>query len=138
MARTVRDVLRRDFIRVSPDDAPEDVLRIMTMARVRTLPVVAAGRIRGFVDHRDLALAALGLGSGAQAAFDSIASFVRPARPVSPEAPLPEAARQMIGEQLPCLVAADEDDGSVLGLVTETDLLRAAYGAPRPSARDDR
>lgn len=136
MTRVVRDLLRRDFIQVSPDETPEEVLRLMTMARVRTLPVIRAGRIRGFVDHRDLALAALGLDPDRdQSSLDGIAAFVRPARPISPDAPLPEVARRMIGERLPCLVAADETDGSVLGLVTESDLLREAFARP-PAAPD--
>lgn len=133
MPRVVRDLLRRDFIHVSPDETPEEVLRLMTMARVRTLPVIRAGRVHGFVDHRDLALAALGLdGEAAQSSLDDIAAFVRPVAPVSPDAPLPEVARRMIGERRPCLVAADEPDGVVLGLVTESDLLREAYGRERP------
>jgi len=133
MDRVVRDLMRRDFIRVSPDAAVRDVLRLMAMARVRALPVILADRLAGLVAHRDLALAALGLGDRPADAATPVAPFVRPVEPVSTDAPLSEAARRMIGEGAPCLVAADEaEDGPrVVGLLTEGDLLREAY---RPRA----
>ena len=119
--------MRRDFIRISPDEDAAAVLQLMAMARVRALPVVEAGRTCGFVAHRDLARAALARAG----AVGPVASFVRPVEPVSPEALLSEAARRMLGAELPCLVAAEGAEGEqhVVGLVTEGDLLRVAYRA---------
>ena len=128
MAR-VRDLMRRDFIRVSASEDPASVFRLMGMARVRALPVLDGPRLAGMVCHRDLARAALG--EAASFSGRSLAPFVRAVAPVSSDAPLAEAARRMVGEETPCLAAAEPDGGAVVGLVTEGDLLRAAY---RPSA----
>ncbi|MEE9607770.1 MAG: CBS domain-containing protein [Myxococcota bacterium] len=44
---------------------------------------------------------------------------------VAPEATLPEAAERMVDCKIGCLPVVDAD-GTLVGLVTETDLLRAA------------
>jgi len=126
MSRRVRDVMRSDFIRVSPDEAAADVLRLMSMARVRVLPVVLAGRCAGMVRHGDLARAAL---AAAGRLTGPVGRFVRTVDPLSPNAPLSEAARRMLDEATPCLPASEEgrDEAPLLGLVTEGALLRAAY-----------
>jgi len=136
MNRLVRDLMRPDFIRISPAESVLSVMQLMSMARVRALPVVEEGRVRGLVAHRDLASAVLGLTGRAIDAAARVERFVQPVAPVSPEAPLPEAARRMVAESIPCLVAAlgDEEHGQeVVGLLTEGDLLREAYRASRAS-----
>lgn len=129
MGRHVRDVMRRDFIRVAPEEPILAVLQLMSMARVRVLPVLDGDRLRGLVTHRELAAAILGLTGEPADAAEPIARFVHPAAPVSVEASLPDAARQMVAEASPCLVVAREAEGHprVVGLVTESDLLREAY-----------
>ena len=129
MDRLVRDLMHRDFIHVSPAEPVLAVLQLMSMARVRVLPVVDGGWVRGLVAHTDLAAAVLGLTGDAVDAAAPVERFVRPVPPVSPEATLPEAAQRMVGEAIPCLVAAveDGDEAQAVGLVTESDLLRVAY-----------
>jgi len=131
MEPRVRDLMRRAFIRVAPDEGLEAVCRLMAMARVRELPVVDGDRLTGMVSQRELARAALGhacRGDGAPS-DETIAAFVRPVEPISPEAPLPEAARRMVDGQRPCLPAAESVGGAprIVGLLVEGDLLRAAY-----------
>lgn len=138
MVRRVRDLMRRDFIRVSPGEPVLAVLQVMSMARVRAVPVLEGGRPRGLVAHLDLAAAILGLTGAAVEAADPVARFVRPVAPVSVEMPIDEAARHMIDAAVPCLLAVSEgrEGGTVAGLLTEGDLLREAYLAE--GARDRR
>jgi CBS domain-containing protein len=129
MGRCVRDVMHREFIRVAPEESVLAVLQLMSMARVRVLPVVEGDQMRGLVAHRDLVAAILGLTGEAVDAAEPVVDFARPVAAVSPEAPLLEAARRMIEEAVPCLVVTLEIDGRprVVGLITEGDLLREAY-----------
>lgn len=134
MMRRVREFMHRDFIRVSPEESLLDVVRLMHMARVRILPVVEGGRLAGIVSHRELARAAIERAAASQGKIEgSIAPFVRAAGPVSPEATLLEAAHRMLGDAVPCLAAVEpEGSTNLVGLLTEGDLLRAAYQSPSP------
>ena len=59
MDQTVRDLMRRDFIRIEPDEDLASVASLMGMARLRALPVVAQGQLAGMIEHGVLARAAL-------------------------------------------------------------------------------
>lgn len=53
-AMTVRDVMTRDVITVSPDTILSDATSLMMSHRIRRLPVVAEGKVVGIVARRDL------------------------------------------------------------------------------------
>jgi CBS domain-containing protein len=139
MQRPVRDVMRRAFIQVAPDEGLEAVYRLMAMARVRELPVVEGGQVAGMVSHLDLARASLKCARRRDRAGLSgpIAPFVRPVEPLSPDATLQHAARRMLDDRRPCLPAVELTLGGglprIVGLLVEGDLLRIAYsqGAER-------
>ncbi len=122
----VQDLMRRQFIRIEPDADPRAALELMEMARVRSLPVLARGAPPGWILHRDLAQAAL---DGSLDQESGIGRWVRPGLPVPVHMPLSDAVEKMLEADAPCLMAADfeADPPHIVGLVTESDLLRAAY-----------
>jgi CBS domain-containing protein len=112
----IDSLMRRHFIVVEPEDTVEDVLRLMALARVRILPVVRHGVLVGIVGYQTLALSLLQNEPGNAVA--------------DPD------ARRLCESGHGCIpvVEADETGLRIVGLVTESDLLEAAYRAGRPPA----
>jgi CBS domain-containing protein len=52
--RHVKSVMSTNLITVSPGDRLEDAMRMMTQHRVRHLPVVGAGQLRGVISIGDV------------------------------------------------------------------------------------
>ena len=133
----VADVMERDFVSVRPDerlDLAEDVMRL---GRIRHMPVIDRGRLVGIVTQRDLLEASLSTSLDFEAVerrrfMESVtvdeAMTLEPVV-VAPSAPLREAASLMIERKIGCLPVVG-DDGRVLGIITETDLIASAYADP--------
>lgn len=138
--RTAADLMRRHFIALAPEDSLLDAERTMRLARVRALPVVSDGRLMGVAAHREVLRALLRrmIGSGRRASqqtldalrVESLAVSLPPSVP--PEASLAEAALELCGLESGCLAVVERDAGGdrMLGLLTESDLLRAALRTP--------
>jgi CBS domain-containing protein len=106
--------------------------------------VLEDGRVVGVVTHRSLLAASL----SKALAFDPQArrTFMRSVDvgevmsrdpvTVAPDASLREAARLMIGRRIGCLPIV-KPDGTLVGLVTETDLLRVAFLGDDAAAREE-
>jgi len=103
---------------------------IMTQERIRHFPVVEEGQLVGVVSQRDLFHASLGsvikYGEKAQRAFLGTIRVKevmnKPLTTISPDASIKEAARLMVEKKIGCLPVVDAE--KLLGLVTETDILR--------------
>jgi CBS domain-containing protein len=104
----------------------------MLTFRVRHLPVVDGDRLIGLVSHRDLARATpSSLIGGARNANAEVGK--RRAKEimrtelvtVRPDEPLFRAAQRMWEAKLGCLPVTD-DDGKLLGILTQADFLRLA------------
>ncbi len=129
--RTVADLMRRHFIALSPQDPLPDAEQKMRMARVRSLPVLSDGHLLGLAQHRDVVN---GLMDAARESTSAAARrvgevMVPPADRVAPGAPLSQAAARLCALQsgfLP-VVEPSPDGDRMLGVVTEADLLRAAW-----------
>jgi CBS domain-containing protein len=121
----VQQIMRRDFVRAEPDEPLEAARQTMRLARLRHLPVTRGDELVGILSYRDL----LERWDRAVAGAASVADAMRkaPLLVVGPEASLGEAAACMCRYGYGCLPVTSRD-GALLGLVTETDLLRAAYG----------
>jgi predicted transcriptional regulator len=131
----IDSVMRRHFIAVEPEDSVENVLRLMALARVRILPVVSSGVLVGTVGYRALALFLL-RSAPAMELDDSralsIASLMEQPRGTVPaQAASGTAARRLCESGHGCVAVVEPGEAGprIVGLVTESDLLEAAYGA---------
>jgi CBS domain-containing membrane protein len=103
---------------------------IMSLERIRHLPVLEEGRVVGVVSQRDLFRAALAVALGyQQRAHRMLRRTMKvtevmsaPAITVSPEAMVKEAARVMMEQKIGCLPVVEGH--SLVGIITETDILR--------------
>jgi acetoin utilization protein AcuB len=136
--KRVRDVMRRDFITISPEESVAEALQLMRLARLRHLAVVNEGVLVGILSYRDLQDALISnfdRESPASVAADvtKIGGVERTAHSpysIVPDATLAEAASRLELLRVGCLpVAVPAESGlHLVGLLTELDLLRAAYG----------
>ena len=135
--RLVRDVMRRDFITISREESLLEALQLMRLARLRHLVVVSEGVLVGLLSYRDLQdelVACLDLDSPDAPAVAQIQVVDRMSSApfsIAPDATLSEAASRLEGLRVGCLPVAEpgEQGLRLVGLLTEMDLLRAAYGA---------
>ena len=132
----VRDIMPSKMVTISAGDTLATVEDIMTLGRVRHMPVVHAGRLVGVVSERDLLRASLSnfsdFGSDERRAFLHVVEINRvmsaPPIVIDPEATVKEAARVMAERKIGCLPVVDGDE--LVGLITETDVLRYFAGVP--------
>jgi CBS domain-containing protein len=129
--------MRRDFVSMAPDEKLLEAERIMRLGRIRHLPIVDDGELVGILSHRDLADAALS--SAAEASPSERIEHLRripiskvmqrTLHVVEASTTLREAAVQMLRYKIGCLPVVEKDGESrrMIGLVTESDLLEAAY-----------
>jgi len=129
----IEDLMSRQVLTIGPTDSCLEAVSRMHRAGVRHLPVVnQEGMLVGIVTDRDLrhhlflprVFEALGQTSveGLLKATPVAGVMSRSVISVSPEADLSEAARVMMVERIGSLPVVER--GRVVGIVTETDLLR--------------
>jgi CBS-domain-containing membrane protein len=131
----VEDVMQRDYASVRSDERLDFVDDVMSLGRVRHLPVIDGSRLVGVVTQRDLLAASLSRAldfdpQERRAFLRSVnAGEVMAKKPITigPATSLIQAAQLMLRHKIGCLPVVGAA-GEALGLVTETDLLRAAYG----------
>ena len=130
----VEAVMQREVASVRSDERLDFVDDVMALGRVRHMPVVDDGKLVGVVTQRDLLAASLSraLDFDAQERRTFLRSVnvgeVMSKKPITvgPHATLHEAAQLLLRHKIGCLPVVGPG-GEALGLVTETDLLRAAY-----------
>lgn len=130
---TVGSLMRRQFITIAPDACLLDAEQVMRLARVRHLAVVRAGVLVGLLSYRDVLEASIvrllheRLGHLRLTRVDGL--MHRRPHTIGPDAPLAEAAHRLARLRIGCLpVVEDSRSGPrVIGLLTESDLLMAAY-----------
>jgi CBS domain-containing protein len=129
----VSDLMSRNVVTIGASDSCREAVSRMHGARVRHLPVVsAAGGLIGIVTDRDLRhhlFAPRVLKDVGMVAVDIILKSVpvsdvmsSPVMSVPAKADLVEAARIMLEDKVGSLPVVE--GGKVVGIVTETDLLR--------------
>lgn len=134
-ARPISEIMRTEFASLRPNDRLDLADQVMKLGRVRHLPVLDAdGRLVGIVSNRDLLEASL----TTVLSFETterrgflrsigVAEVMKPdVETVTPQTALGVAAGCMIRNKIGCLPVVRED-GVMVGLATETDLLIAAY-----------
>lgn len=156
----VRDIMVRDVITVTEEDTLEQAALLLQRGRFRHLPVVkpipqaeepAPKRfsypppkipvaVIGMLSDRDLPGGKIGAASLEESGKQQVREVMR--RPVitaSPETPVEYAATLMADNAIGCLpVVADEAQGRLVGIITESDLFHALVrlvGTQEPSTR---
>jgi acetoin utilization protein AcuB len=127
----VRDYMSINPITVGPEDSVGDALKLMEQHSIRRLPVVSHGKIVGLVTNTDLLKA-----SPSPATSLSIheINYLYPkikireimtknVITVNPDTVIEAAAVKMREEKIGTLVV--EQQGKLLGLITESDLFKA-------------
>ena len=130
--RRVSEVMQAEVATLAPSDRLDLADDVMQLGRVRHMPVLEQGRLVGIVSSRDLLAAslskALSFDPKQRRTFlrsvDVSEVMVRDVISVEPDATLREVALLMIGQKIGC-VPVVKPDRTLLGLVTETDLLQA-------------
>jgi CBS domain-containing membrane protein len=140
-ALPVSRIMRREFASLREGDRLDLADQVMKLGRVRHLPVLdGEGRIVGIVSHRDLLEASLTnvLGfdpaqrSGFLRSIDVAEVMTREVETIGEDAPLGAAASRILTYKIGCLPVV-RPDGVMVGLLTETDLLAAAYRPLEPA-----
>jgi CBS domain-containing protein len=132
----VKDIMQRNVVALGLEDSLDVAEDIMTLGRVRHLPIVAGeSRIVGLVTQRDLLKASLAsvLELGRAVEHDWLKAI--PVRVVMtkeietafPDDSLKSAVDRMIAKKIGCLPVVE--DGKLLGLLTETDCLQVLASA---------
>jgi CBS-domain-containing membrane protein len=134
---TVARVMRRHFVALAPHDSGLEAYQIMRLARLRTAPVVQQEVLVGVVSFLELLHACLdrrlraadGLPRAVLESLRVQAVMTPPGAILRPDTELPIAASQLSGEHAGWLPVAEASPHGprLIGLVTETDLLIAAY-----------
>jgi CBS domain-containing membrane protein len=132
-AGEVVDLMTPDPVTVLPTASVGEVLRTMAERRFRHMLVSdEENGLLGLVSQRDILAAAHSAGLRIDSDGDRpISEFMHASvDTVRPESCAAEAARYMLGSKHSCLPVVD-DDGVLVGILTEADFLRlATRGVP--------
>lgn len=132
MERTrVRDVMTSPAIVIAPETTLPVATALMKNKNVRHLPVVENGRLVGMVSRGDLREASISASINAdQYELHFMLSrltvgklMTRKVHTVTPDAPVVYAAELMTENKIAGLPVVDPD-GAVIGIITESDLLK--------------
>jgi len=116
----IKDVMTTEVVTVLPDASLKDVAGLLAEYRVSGLPVVdAGGAVVGVISEADILLKEMG-----DKALTAGEAMTSPARTIGPERPVTQAAKRMLKDKINRLPVVDED-GSLIGIVTRADLVRA-------------
>ena len=119
---SVGDFMTRELVTIQECDDLALAARMLELGGIRHLPVVRHGKLVGILTHRDL------LRSAAQRpAKGTLARDVMTSEPtaVRPTTSLVHAARVMLERKFGCLPVCEED-GTLVGIITEADFVRFA------------
>lgn len=130
----VRDLMTKEVETVARNDELTLADDIMKGKRIRHLPVVEEGRLVGILTQRDLFHAGMSnaLGYGEKARKEFLTTVVvkevmtEELVTIEPDADVKDAARRMLEHKVGCLPVLDK--GKLVGLLSETDLLRFIAG----------
>jgi CBS domain-containing membrane protein len=130
MILKVKDLMTRDVETISEDETMDFAKTVMTLGRIRHLPVTdREGRLIGLVTHRDLlrALAEVYRDIGPNGDEDRIeirAIMNTDVVTIGPEEPAVRAAEMIWRHKFGCLPVVEA--GRLVGIVTESDFVHMA------------
>ncbi len=119
----VRDYMSPAPVTIDTGADYQQAFSVMEEKNLHHLPVLdAAGNCAGLVARRDLQLAARFF-KEAPAEIGEI--MHHPVTTIAPDADLSAAVERMMDDHIGCLPVSDNGGGHLVGIITETDLLRA-------------
>jgi CBS domain-containing protein len=128
----VNRFMQTEFVTLQPSDRLDFADDVMKLGQIRHMPVVEGDRVVGVVSQRDLLAASLS--RAIEIDPKDHRTFLRSVEisavmsdrviTIEPTRTVGEAAALMIRHKIGCLPVVDSL-GSPVGLITETDLLRA-------------
>jgi acetoin utilization protein AcuB len=126
----VREVMMKGPVTLQSGDILDLANDVMTLGRIRHLPILDNGKVVGVLSQRNLFHSALVTALGIRPKErKELLKAIRvnevmsaPVITVSPDARLKEAARMMMEKKIGCLPVVEND--TLVGLLTESDILR--------------
>src|SRR5436853_238624 len=119
-------------ISIAPGETLREALNLMRSHRIRQLPVVEDGALVGIITDRDTKRATPSVLSGDRQEYDRILDkthvqqfMTREPMTITPDTPVKAAVRIFITQKVGALPVIN--DGSLIGIVTQIDALRAFY-----------
>jgi CBS domain-containing protein len=127
----VQEYMSRNVVSITSETSILEAHRLMGVERIRSLPVVEEGKLVGIVTRTDLMSADLSrfVGKNQQELALKIQTrdvsnmMSRSLITIAPDAPITEAARKLLENKIHALPVVD-NDGKMVGILTETDLFR--------------
>jgi CBS domain-containing protein len=149
----IEEVMTRAVRTVAPETSLKEAAEILAELRISGLPVVEAGKVVGVLSEADILSkergeapfrgGLLGLvfenghGRAKLLAKTVGEAMTSPAITIGPQRPVPEAAAVMIDKKINRLPVVD-DEGTLVGLVSRADLVRAFVRPDDEIAREIR
>ena len=132
----VNDIMQQQIVTIGAGDSLSTLEDIITLGRVRHMPVVQGGHLVGVVTERDLLRASLSnltaRPPSERRAFLQVVEVTQvmsaPPITVEPHETVKNAARVMAEHKIGCLPVVQLDE--LIGLVTETDVLQHFASLP--------
>jgi CBS domain-containing membrane protein len=123
---TVEELMTRSLVTLKEED---DLVRgddLLAVNDIRHLPVVKDGKLVGLVSHRDLirAMARQERTPGAPSVMVRDI-MTRSVETLKPSSAVREAIHKMLDNKFGCMPVV-EDGGRLVGIITETDIIRLA------------
>jgi CBS domain-containing protein len=126
----VREIMMGSPVTLKPDDTLNLANDVISLGRIRHIPIVDDGRLVGLLSERDL------LGSATNQIFGlkhkNKAALLKSVKinevmkkrviTVAPDTPIKDAAHLMADKKIGCVPVVSA--GALVGLVTTTDILR--------------
>jgi CBS domain-containing membrane protein len=127
------DLMTRELLTIGPDDVLESLEGQMTAFQFRHLPVVEGKKLVGLISHSDLLRLSSSMLSTSAPEENALLHRLPASRimqrelvTVRPSEPLANIAALMWQSRVGC-VPVTEDDGTLVGIITEGDFVRLAY-----------
>ena len=129
----VEDVMTRDVVTLGPDETLRDAIDLLRRERIRHLPVVDGQKLLGIVTDRDVKRATPSVLAGVGADdYDNSLQTIKVAQLMTREpitvpghSPLKNAVEIFINKKVGALPVVD--DGRLVGILTDIDILRVAF-----------